>query len=168
MDGITNYDISTRLRERFGQKILTVTEPYGMLTADIDKESVLGIIDYLLHDPDLQFSFLTDLCGIHYPERSGEEFGVIYHLHSFTHNLRIRIRLFVSKADPAVQSLTPLFQSANWMERETFDFYGILFQGHPNLKRILNMDEMNYFPLQKQYPLEDQMREDKKDEFFGR
>jgi NADH-quinone oxidoreductase subunit C len=67
-----------------------------------------------------------------------------------------------------LNSITALFEAANWMERETYDFYGIRFEGHPNLKRILNMDEMDYFPLQKQYPLEDGKREDKEDLYFGR
>jgi NADH-quinone oxidoreductase subunit C len=80
----------------------------------------------------------------------------------------LRVKLFVDSANPVVQSIFPIFKSANWMERETYDFYGIIFKGHPNLIRILNMDEMDYFPMQKQYPLEDQQREDKKDKFFGR
>ena len=92
----------------------------------------------------------------------------IYHLHNFKQNKRVRIKTFVSKNDPKVKSITDLFSGANWMERETFDFYGIQFEGHPNLKRILNVEYMDYFPMRKEYPLEDQSRKDKDDRYFGR
>jgi NADH-quinone oxidoreductase subunit C len=81
---------------------------------------------------------------------------------------RIRIKTFVAMANPRLASLTSLFPAANWMERETFDFYGILFEGHPNLKRILNVEYLDYFPMRKEYPLEDPTRHDKDDRFFGR
>jgi NADH-quinone oxidoreductase subunit C len=110
---------------------------------------------------------LTDLCGIHYPDR-GLPLGVVYHLHNLQENKRIRVKTYVTAGNPNVQTMTDLFETANWMERETYDFYGIIFDGHPNLKRILNVDYMDYFPLRKEYPLEDQTREDKNDKFFGR
>jgi NADH-quinone oxidoreductase subunit C len=83
-------------------------------------------------------------------------------------NVRLRIKAFLPIANPEIPSATSLYSSANWMERETYDFYGIIFQGHPNLTRILNADEMDYFPLRKEYPLEDGTRTDKVDSFFGR
>jgi NADH-quinone oxidoreductase subunit C len=83
-------------------------------------------------------------------------------------NWRIRLKTFFPIADPQVPTLTPLFSSANWQERQEFDFFGIKFTGHPNLKRILNMDEMNYHPMRKEYPLEDGTRTDKNDSMFGR
>ena len=92
----------------------------------------------------------------------------IYHLHNLQENKRIRIKLFVTKQYPQVDSITRLFSGANWMERETFDFYGVKFIGHPNLIRILNVEYMDYHPMRKEYPLEDATREDKDDKFFGR
>jgi NADH-quinone oxidoreductase subunit C len=89
-------------------------------------------------------------------------------LHSWENNIRVRIKVFAPIADPKVPTLSTLFASANWMERETFDFYGIEYTGHPNLKRILNMEDMDYFPMRKEYPLEDATREDKIDALFGR
>jgi NADH-quinone oxidoreductase subunit C len=89
-------------------------------------------------------------------------------MHSFIHNFRIRIKVSIPEADIHIPTATGLFASANWMERETFDFYGILFDGHPNLIRILNIEEMDYFPMRKEYPLEDATREDKIDALFGR
>ncbi|HEY8402859.1 MAG TPA: NADH-quinone oxidoreductase subunit C, partial [Cytophagaceae bacterium] len=92
----------------------------------------------------------------------------IYHLHNLPKNFRLRLKTFFPKTDPVIDSLTPVFNSANWMERETYDFFGIIFKGHPNLKRILNVDDMDYFPLRKEYALEDPTRDDKKDNMFGR
>ncbi len=93
---------------------------------------------------------------------------VDYHMHSFVHGFRIRIKVALSEADIHIPTATGLFAGANWMERETYDFFGILFDGHPNLKRILNIEEMDYFPMRKEYPMEDATREDKIDALFGR
>ena len=168
MTEISNSIVVASLQEKFGEKILSISEPSGMLTITIHKKDNIDLISFLLKNPAFEFTFLTDLCGIHYPEQSGRELGVIYHLHSLRHNIRIRIKTYVDANLPVLNSITALFEAANWMERETYDFYGIRFEGHPNLKRILNMDEMDYFPLQKQYPLEDAKREDKEDLYFGR
>lgn len=168
MSKISNEYIVGKLKSRFGNSILEVLEYSDMLTIIIEKDKNVEVLSWLSKDKELQFTFLTDLTGIHYPENKGAELGVIYHIHSFIHNIRIRIKLFTDVTNPLVLSMTSVFKTANWMERETYDFYGIIFQGHPNLKRILNMDEMDYFPLQKQYPLEDQQRDDKQDKFFGR
>ena len=94
--------------------------------------------------------------------------GVIYHLHNMPKNNRIRLKTFMPIEKPEVHTATDLWPAANWMERETYDFFGIKFKGHPNLKRILNMDEMDIFPMRKEYPLEDQERTDKDNSMFGR
>lgn len=112
--------------------------------------------------------FLTDITGVNYPDQEGRELAVVYHLHNLAANFRIRFKVFTAVSDPRIFTATQLFSAANWMERETFDFYGIQFVGHPNLKRVLNVDEMDYFPMRKEYPLEDQTRIDKDDEMFGR
>jgi NADH-quinone oxidoreductase subunit C len=168
MNKVDNEYISSKLKLQFGSKILNIETAYGMLAFTIEKNSNIEIVRWLANEKDLEFTFLSDLTGIHYPDQKGQELGVVYHLHSFKNNIRLRIKLFVDIEKPVVKSMTEVFGSANWMERETYDFFGILFEGHPNLKRILNMDEMDYFPLQKQFPLEDQEREDKDDKFFGR
>ena len=105
--------------------------------------------------------------AIHIPDHP-LPLGVVYHLHNLYEKKRIRVKTFLPGADPSVSSLTDLFSAANWMERETYDFYGIIFTSHPNLKRILNVDYMDYFPMRKEYPLEDSARPDKDDRFFGR
>jgi NADH-quinone oxidoreductase subunit C len=89
-------------------------------------------------------------------------------MHRFSDNTRIRIKTFLPLENSVVPTVTDLFSGANWMERETYDFYGILFEGHPNLKRILNVEYLDYFPMRKEYPMEDPTREDKDNRFFGR
>ena len=160
--------IKSRLIEKFGDVLSNWQEPYGMLTFTAPKDYNLKVIQFLYDDEALQFRFLTDLQAVHYPNNTGSELAVVYHLHNLVDNVRIRFKVFTDIKSPDVYSLTALYQSANWMERETYDFYGINFVGHPNLIRILNVDEMDYFPLRKEYPLEDQTRMDKDDEMFGR
>ena len=162
-----NQAIIDDLKIRFGKELLEVKEDSDILTFIVSASVIHELIGYLKQEESLQFNFLTDITGIHYPDEI-LQLGVIYHLHNFKQNKRVRIKTFVSKNDPKVKSITDLFSGANWMERETFDFYGIQFEGHPNLKRILNVEYMDYFPMRKEYPLEDQSRKDKDDRYFGR
>ncbi len=165
---LTNDIIRQRITEKFGADIYDWNEPYGLLTFTSHKDLNLKVLQFLFDDPILRFRFLTDLCAVHYPEKKGEELAVVYHLHNLVDNIRIRFKVFTGINKPDVFSATALYASANWMERETYDFFGVNFIGHPNLKRILNADEMDYFPMRKEYPLEEQTRVDKDDEMFGR
>ncbi len=160
--------IKEKLNSQFGEKILNWEESYGMLAATVQHDHNLKVLSFLNDEPSLGFQFLTDLTGVHYPDRKGEELAVVYHVHNLKENVRLRLKVFVSIEKPDVYTATGLFSGANWMERETFDFYGVNFIGHPDLRRVLNVDEMDYFPLRKEYPLEDQTRIDKDDEMFGR
>src|SRR6478609_6931808 len=166
--GLTNEIIQQRLTEKFGEAVFQFEESYGMLSFEAAKENNLKVLQFLFDDAQLNFKFLTDLCAVHYPDQVGRELAVVYHLHNLAENVRIRFKVFTSIAEPDVFTASKLFSGANWMERETFDFYGVNFVGHPNLKRILNVDEMDYFPMRKEYPLEDQTRIDKDDAMFGR
>ena len=165
---MTNEFIQQKLTEKFGDSISGFQESFGIMRIEAPKEINLKVLNFLHDDEALQFRFLTDICAAHYPNRKGAELEVIYHLHNLSKNVRLRLVVSTSTAQPDVFSATGLFASANWMERETFDFFGVNFIGHPNLKRILNVDEMDYFPLRKEFPLEDQSRVDKDDEMFGR
>ncbi|HUZ59830.1 MAG TPA: NADH-quinone oxidoreductase subunit C [Hanamia sp.] len=165
---LTNGTIKQKLTEKFGEQLTGWEEPYGMLTFSSDKNLNLKVLQYLFDEPALGFQFMTDLCAVHYPDNKGKELAVVYHLHNLSENVRIRFKIFTDIEKPDVFSATVLYSAANWMERETYDFYGVNFVGHPNLKRILNVDEMDYFPLRKEFPLEDQKRTDKDDEMFGR
>jgi len=164
-----NAQVLALLTRLAGEAAFTdVAEPYGLLTATTTRERIHEIIAGLQQDQGLKFHFLTTLCGINYPENEGQELGVIYHLHSLTKNIRLRLKIFFPITDPVVPTITDLYNAANWLERETFDFYGVIFTGHPNLIRILNVEDMDYHPMRKEYPLEDGTREDKTDLFFGR
>ena len=165
---LTNDRIKQRLIEKFGEQVSAFSEPYGMLTFEAPKELNLKVLNFLYDDDELKFRFLTDLQAVHYPDNKGRELAVVYHLHNLVDNVRIRFKVFSDINTPDVYTATGLFSGANWMERETYDFFGVNFVGHPNLKRILNVDEMDYFPMRKEYPLEDQTRIDKDDEMFGR
>ncbi len=165
---LSNDHIKQKLVEKFGESVNGFEEPYGMLTFESPKDQNLKVLQFLFDDDELKFRFLTDLQAVHYPGNTDRELAVVYHLHNLQDNVRIRFKVFTSVNTPDVYSATSLFSSANWMERETYDFFGVHFVGHPNLRRILNVDEMDYFPLRKEYPLEDQTRVDKDDEMFGR
>ena len=165
---LTNQDIQNKLQEKFGDLVSNFEESYGLLSFEATAANNLKVLQFLYDEPSLQFQFLTDICGVNFPDDAGREISVVYHLHNLTENIRLRFKIFVPVAAPDVFTACNLFSSANWMERETYDFYGVNFVGNPNLKRILNVDEMDYFPLRKEYPLEDQTRIDKDDEMFGR
>jgi NADH-quinone oxidoreductase subunit C len=165
---LTNEIVKQKLTEKFGEQVSGFSEPYGMLTFEAPKEMNLKVLNFLYDDEELRFRFLTDLQAVHYPDQAGRELAVVYHLHNMVDNIRIRFKVFTDINTPDVYTATGLFSAANWMERETYDFFGVNFAGHPNLKRILNVDEMDYFPMRKEFPLEDQTRIDKDDEMFGR
>ncbi len=167
MGKISNQSIFQKLADRFGEHISMPAEPYGLLTIETDKESIAELLRFLKEESELNFNYLTDITGIHYPERE-LPIGVVYHLHSFRNNVRIRIKVFLEAANPSIPTASTLWEGANWMERETYDFFGVNFEGHPDLRRILNMDDLTAFPMRKEYPLEDPNRVDKKDFYFGR
>lgn len=165
---MSNEFALARLTAKFGDKIGFTETPFDLLTIEIAPQDIHEIIQWMKTDDVLKVAFLTNLGGVHYPEQENREFAVVYHLHSLENNLRIRLKTFVPLSNPSVQTITDIYVGANWMERETFDFYGILFEGHPNLTRILNEDDMDYFPMRKEYRLEDATRQDKDNRFFGR
>lgn len=165
---LTNETIKARLIEKFGDQVSNFEEPYGLLSFEAPKEMNLKVMQFLHDEEELHFQFLTDLTAVHYPDKTARELAVVYHLHNLVDNVRIRLKVFTDIKTPEIFTATKLYSSANWMERETYDFFGVNFVGHPNLKRILNVDEMDYFPMLKQYPLEDQTRIDKDDAMFGR
>jgi NADH-quinone oxidoreductase subunit C len=160
-------DIIALVKKRFGAGIMSSDSSSDIPSIVISSSYVCEVIDFLKNNPDADYNFLTDLCGIHYPD-SDLPLGIVYHIHNLVENKRLRIKTFVPLEKPEVATISHLFSSANWMERETYDFYGIIFTGHPNLKRILNVEYLDFSPMRKEYPLEDPTREDKDNRFFGR
>jgi len=167
MGKITNEELLNSIKAKFESDVTEVTEPYGLLTFETSREKIIDLLTFLKTDPALQFIYLTDLTGIHYPEQE-KQIGVIYHLHSLINGVRVRIKVFMDENDLHIPTATTIWDGANWMERETYDFFGVIFDGHPDLRRILNVDDMTVFPMRKEYPLEDPNRVDKRDYFFGR
>ncbi len=158
--------VEQQIRDKFADAIEIVEIHYDFPVFHIRREDIHGVLQYLRDTHG--YNFLTTLCGVHYPDKKGQELGVMYQLHNMPDNLRIRLKVFMADGDEHLPTVTDLWATANWMERETWDFYGIRFDGHPNLTRLLNMDEMNYHPLRKEHALEDGSRDDKSDKMFGR
>jgi NADH-quinone oxidoreductase subunit C len=167
MGELNNEILLQQLTQKFGEQVKPIGELYGLFTVETSRENIIDLLTYLKQDAQLQFIYLTDITAIQYPEQENP-IGVIYHLHSLVHNVRIRVKVFLPQGDVRIPTATVLWNGANWMERETYDFFGIDFEGHPNLVRILNVDDMTVFPMLKEYPLEDPNRVDKKDFYFGR
>lgn len=167
MANLENSEISAIVLERFGEQVNVLDDPKGLLTLETSPDRVLDVLEFLKTNEKLSFGYLTDITAVHYPDLD-KPFCVVYHLHNMMQRVRVRLKVFLDGKQPTIASATALWNGANWMERETFDFFGIHFVGHPDLRRILNVDDMEAFPMRKEYPLEDPNRVDKKDYFFGR
>lgn len=167
MAEVTKEQLTQLLTERFGGKIMGINEPYGLLTFETTKDVIIDVLGFLKQNGLANFNFLTDITAVHYPEKK-HGIAVVYHLHSMVSRIRVRVKVFIDEHHPDIPTATVLWNAANWMERETYDLFGVKFEGHPDLRRILNMDDLGVHPMLKQYPLEDPNRVDKKDEYFGR
>jgi NADH-quinone oxidoreductase subunit C len=163
------YDtVLARLQEKFGEGIIASEIDYDFPVFIVKRENIYEVLEFLKTDERMNYHFLTTMCGLHYPENKGKEFGVMYQLHCMPENKRIRIKTFFPASDLEMPTVSTLWATANWMERQEYDFFGINFKGHPNLKRILNMEDITFFPMRKEFPLEDPTRDDKNDSMFGR
>ena len=167
MSELNAQKITEQLELQFPGKIVSVEHPYDFLTITVALPVIKDVIRFLYNEPDLSFKFLTTCCGMHHPDAE-KKFGMVYHLHSLYSNFRIRIKTFTDEDPPVFPTLTDIYKGANWMEREAYDFFGFRFTGHPDLRRILNMDSLEGWPLRKEFPLEDPFRKDKDDAMFGR
>lgn len=166
---LTSADIQNKIVGQFDDAVSDFEEIHDILVFEAKSTIIKSVIKFMKEDETLRFNFLTDLCGLHYPNNEKErQFAVTYLLHNWIDNVRVRVKVYLSASDIKVDTVSDVFAAANWMERETYDFYGINFVGHPNLKRILNTDTMTSFPMRKEFPLEDPNRTDKDDRFFGR
>lgn len=151
------------IKEKFEGEVVLVEQLYDFLTITLKRDRIIEVIQFLY---ETKFQFLTTLFAVHFPEQNS--LALVYQLHNLYSNERVRLKIYLPAENPVAPTLTNVFAAANWMERETYDFFGVTFEGHPNLKRILNVDDMIIFPMRKEYPLEDQTRDDKRDDMFGR
>lgn len=162
-------EIQSKITGKFETDVFNFRMEHDILTFEVSPSHIKSVIAYMKENEILRFNFMTDLCGVHYPDNNKEaQFAVVYLLHNWIDNVRVRVKTFLNGDKPEVDSMVDVFAAANWMERETYDFYGVNFVGHPNLKRILNDEGMVSFPMRKEFPLEDPGRTDKDDRFFGR
>jgi NADH-quinone oxidoreductase subunit C len=147
-----NERVLAKLKIKYGKAVLESIEFRGELTIVVPKEHIEEICRFLKEDEELEFDMLADLCGIdmYKPQK---RFGVIYNLFSLKNNHRIRLKTFTEEEHPVVPTVSGVWRTANWHERETYDMFGILFDGHPDLRRIYMPDEFEYHPLRKDFPL---------------
>lgn len=146
-------DFSLRLlNEKLPEAVLETSLPQGDATAVIRPEYLTKAVEFLKNDPRLQFGVLVDITALDHLERS-PRFDVVYHLLSLEFNRRLRLKVPVEDGKTVLDSITPFWGAANWLEREVWDMFGIRFAGHPSLKRILLYDEFEGHPLRKDYPI---------------
>ena len=145
-------EIVDRLKEKFLNEIVDVTQFRDQVFVSIKKEKIAEICRYLHDDPDIHMDYLADLCGVDYPEKR-HRFEVVYNLYSLKYNHRLMLKAQLPEEDPYIDSVVQIWSGANWHEREACDMYGILFNDHPDLRRILMPEDWEGYPLRKDYPL---------------
>jgi NADH-quinone oxidoreductase subunit C len=146
-------EIVNKIKEKFPDEVLDVKEFGGQVSVMLKKDRILEIGKYLHDDPDLYFDYLVDVCGVDYLGKKENRFEVVYHLYSIKHRHAIRIKAEVPEPKPNIDSVMPVWVGANWHERECYDMFGIIFNGHPDLRRILLPEDWEGYPLRKDYPV---------------
>lgn len=144
-------DLSTYLGEKLIGRIGAAVLAYGELTISVEPRDLIEVVTFLRDDPKCQFISIIDVCGADYPSRA-KRFDVVYHLLSPKQNIRIRLKVQADE-ETLVPSITGIYPGADWFERETYDLYGVLFSGHPDLRRILTDYGFEGHPLRKDFPL---------------
>ncbi len=154
-------ELAGKLQDRFASDGIRIEQAFGEVTMEVPVNAYLQVMQVLRDEPDYRFEELIDLCGVDYLGYGGEEglehprFAVVVHLLSLAHNSRLRVRVFAADAQkPQVPSIMAVWPSANWFEREAFDLYGILFDGHPDLRRILTDYGFTGHPFRKDFPVQ--------------
>jgi len=145
--------IAQRVQTQFPGHFINAQEAFNELTLLIRRDGIVPICQFLRNEPDLDFDHITDICSVDYPEDE-ERFEVIYHFYSIRKRHRVRVKARVPEEDCTIDSITSIWQGANFLEREVFDMMGIRFNHHPDLRRILLTDDFDGFPLRKDFPLE--------------
>ncbi len=146
-------DVHDRIVDLVADPIIGVVVDRGELTFHVPREKVAQVMRTLRDDAWLRFEFCASVSGVHYPDDAGAELHVVYHLQSMTHNRRLRVETSCPDTDPHLPSIVATYPTADWHERETWDMFGIIFDGHPHLTRILMPDDWVGHPQRKDYPL---------------
>jgi len=151
--GIAPKEIAEKIKEKFPDQVVDVAEFRDQVSVIVKRDQIVAMLRYLHDDPLLSYDHLQDLTAVDYLNKKDVRFEVVYTLYSirFRHNIRIRAQ--VPDNDPKISSVVPIWAGANWHERECFDMFGIVFAGHPDLRRILMPEDWEGHPLRKDYPL---------------
>jgi NADH-quinone oxidoreductase subunit C len=148
-----NHALVKRLRAQMKDAVVEATEFVGQLSVRVERNSLVQVCEFLKRDSDTSFNYLSDLTAVHYPERFDAPFEVVYNLYSITANERVRLKVRTT-AEEGVPTVSGVWPTANWMEREVYDLFGIRFENHPDLRRLLLPPDWEGHPLRKEYPLE--------------
>lgn len=151
--------IADRIKEKFPEAVLSVSEYRGQASVVINREGILDVCRWLHDDPDMKMNHLRDVCGVDWLGKKETRFEVVYHLYSIEHRHMIRLKAPVPEDDTRIQSVTSVWKGAEWHERECYDMFGIRFEGNPDLRRVLMPEDWEGHPLRKDYPLEGPTRE---------
>jgi NADH-quinone oxidoreductase subunit C len=147
-----NHPLVVNLKERFGEAIVEAVEFIGQLSVRVEADRIVDICDYLKQHPKTPFNYLSDLTCVHFPDHKAKPFEVVYNLYSIPANQRVRLK--VDANGRGVNSVTSVWPAANWLEREVFDLFGVVFQNHPDLRRLLLPPDWEGHPLRKDVALE--------------
>lgn len=148
----SDHPLARKLRERFGEAVTDASEFLGQLSIRIEPSRIVEVCEALKADPETPFNYLSDLTCVHYPDKKEAPFEVVYQLYSISKNERVRLKAAVN--GEGIESVTSVWPSADWPEREVYDLFGVVFRNHPDLRRILLPPDWEGHPLRKDYPLE--------------
>ena len=151
---VEEITIGNRLKKKLPEAVIDGKTFRGELTININKDYIQEVAGFLYQDNESAFDYLSDLCGVDLSRLdSSNNFEVVYHLYSLKLNHRVRLKAKIPASNPSIKTVTNVWKTADWHEREAYDMFGIIFEGHPNLERILTPDGFEGYPLRKDYPL---------------
>jgi NADH-quinone oxidoreductase subunit C len=150
---ITSDPLIDRIRERFGDAIISAVAIHGQQVLVAKKDSYIDLCKFLCEDEECLFEMCSDITAVHWPQKTGQEFEIVVNLNSIRKNRRLRIKTSIADGE-SCPSITSIWETADWLEREVFDMFGIKFDGHPDLRRILMPEGWPGHPLRKEYPIE--------------
>lgn len=145
-------EIAERIKDKFPGEFIEMMPFRDQVSVSVKRDKIAAICRFLFDDPDIQMNYLSDLCGVDYNGRR-LRFEVVYNLYSLKYRHMIRLKALIPEDDPSIDSVVSIWSGANWHERETYDMFGIVFKGHPDMRRILMPADWEGHPLRKDYPL---------------
>ena len=147
------YADASLIRSRFADQVQEIIEAVGEVTVVAKREGLVELMTFLRDEPSLRFNYLSDIGGLDLGEFASPRFAIVYQLYSLEHNHRLRVKVFVEEDDAVVPTMWGVWKTSNWLEREIYDMFGVTFEGHPDLRRILMPADYEGYPLRKDFPL---------------